>query len=53
MNGETEGSTSLIPGRRASGPGVWMGRLRGALIYPREEGVRTGSVDGETAGALT
>ena len=31
VDGETAGSTSLIPGRRASGLGVWMGRLWGAL----------------------
>ena len=28
VGGETVGSTHLIPGRRASGPGVWMGNCR-------------------------
>ena len=46
-------TTEATTRRRASGPGVWMGRLRGASPDPRGEGVRLGSVDGETAGSIT
>ena len=47
------GEHHLITGSRASGPGVWMGRLWGPSPDPREQGVRAGSVDGELQGAVT